>query len=122
MKLDASLGTEGGYLRNVGDTSRAAEALGSVGLWTSETKHDASLPLAIAASETERIGLGTSVARCLLPLPDGGRPDRVGRARLLGRPLYPRSWHPGVGPISRYHVCFRTTLGTDGSLVLGLVA
>jgi alkanesulfonate monooxygenase SsuD/methylene tetrahydromethanopterin reductase-like flavin-dependent oxidoreductase (luciferase family) len=37
MKLDASLGTEGGYLRNVGDTSRAAEALGFVGLWTSET-------------------------------------------------------------------------------------
>jgi alkanesulfonate monooxygenase SsuD/methylene tetrahydromethanopterin reductase-like flavin-dependent oxidoreductase (luciferase family) len=62
MKLDASLGTEGGCLRNVGDTSRAAEALGFVGLWTSETKHDASLPLAIAASETERIGLGTSVA------------------------------------------------------------
>jgi hypothetical protein len=28
MKLDASLGTEGGYLRNVGGTSRAAEALG----------------------------------------------------------------------------------------------
>ena len=62
MKLDASLGTEGGCLQNVGDTSRAAEALGFVGLWTSETKHDASLPLAIAASETERIGLGTSVA------------------------------------------------------------
>jgi alkanesulfonate monooxygenase SsuD/methylene tetrahydromethanopterin reductase-like flavin-dependent oxidoreductase (luciferase family) len=62
MKLDASLGTKGGYLRNIGDTSCAAEALGFVGLWTSETKHDASLPLAIAASETERIGLGTSVA------------------------------------------------------------
>jgi probable F420-dependent oxidoreductase len=62
MKLDASLGTEGGYLRNLGGTARAAEALGFAGLWTSETKHDAFLPLAIAASETERIGLGTSVA------------------------------------------------------------
>src|SRR5918995_4554340 len=62
MKLDASLGTEGGCLQKVGDTFRAAEALGFVGLWTSETEHDASLPLAIAASETERIGLGTSVA------------------------------------------------------------
>ena len=62
MKLDASLGTEGGYLRNVGGTARAAEALGFAGLWTSETKHDAFLPLAIAANETERIGLGTSIA------------------------------------------------------------
>src|ERR687894_781523 len=60
--FDGGLGTEGGCLQNVGDTSRAAEALGFVSLWTSETKHDASLPLAIAASETERIGLGTSVA------------------------------------------------------------
>jgi probable F420-dependent oxidoreductase len=62
MKPDASLGTEGGYLRSVGETARAAEALGFAGLWTSETKHDAFLPLAIAANETERIELGTSVA------------------------------------------------------------
>src|SRR5215210_7273774 len=62
MKLDASLGTEGGYLRSVGGVARAAEDLGFAGLWTSETKHDAFLPLAIAANETERIELGTSVA------------------------------------------------------------
>jgi probable F420-dependent oxidoreductase len=46
----------------VGETARAAESLGFAGLWTSETKHDAFLPLAIAANETERIELGTSVA------------------------------------------------------------
>jgi probable F420-dependent oxidoreductase len=62
MKLDAGLGTEGEYLRSVGETARAAEALGFAGLWTSETKHDAFLPLAIAANETQRIQLGTSVA------------------------------------------------------------
>ena len=62
MKLDASLGTEGGYLRSVGETARAAEALGFAGLWTSETKHDAFLPLAIAASVTQKIELGTSIA------------------------------------------------------------
>src|SRR5215207_8252725 len=62
MKLDASLGTEGGYLQSVGEIARAAESLGFAGLWTSETKHDAFLPLAIAANETERIELGTSVA------------------------------------------------------------
>jgi probable F420-dependent oxidoreductase len=62
MKLDASLGTEGKYLRSVGETARAAESLGFAGLWTSETKHDAFLPLAIAATETERMDLGTSIA------------------------------------------------------------
>src|SRR3712207_6174964 len=43
-------------------TARAAEDLGFAGLWTSETKHDAFLPLAIAANETREIELGTSVA------------------------------------------------------------
>jgi probable F420-dependent oxidoreductase len=62
MKLDANLGTEGRYLRNVNDIAREAEALGFAGLWTSETKHDAFLPLAIAAGATQKINLGTSVA------------------------------------------------------------
>ena len=62
MKLDAGLGTEGDYLRSVDHTARAAEDLGFAGLWTSETKHDAFLPLAIAANETREIDLGTSVA------------------------------------------------------------
>jgi probable F420-dependent oxidoreductase len=62
MKLDAGLGAEGRYLRGVDRTARAAEDLGFAGLWTSETKHDAFLPLAIAANETHQIDLGTSVA------------------------------------------------------------
>src|SRR5215218_4810968 len=62
MRLDAGLGTEGDYLRGTGKTARAAEDLGFAGLWTNETKHDAFLPLAIAANETESIELGTSVA------------------------------------------------------------
>jgi len=62
MKLDAGLGVEGEYLKNVGETARAADSLGFAGLWTSETKHDAFLPLAIAANQTHRIQLGTSVA------------------------------------------------------------
>ena len=122
MKLDANLGTEGGCLRNVGDTSRAAEALGFVGLWTSETKHYASLPLAIAASKTERIGLGTSVviafSRSPMEVAQTARDvqDFSGGRLLLG--LGTQVW-------VLYHdvtFCFRATLGTDGSLVLGLVA
>jgi len=62
MKLDAGLGTEGKYLKEIDRTARAAEDLGFAGLWTSETKHDAFLPLAIAANETRRMELGTSVA------------------------------------------------------------
>jgi probable F420-dependent oxidoreductase len=62
MKLDAAFGTEGKYLKEVHRSARAAEDLGFAGLWTSETKHDAFLPLAIAANETREIELGTSVA------------------------------------------------------------
>src|ERR671915_673519 len=62
MKLDAGFGVEGRYLRKAGDAARAAESLGFAGLWSSETKHDAFLPLAIAADATESIELGTSVA------------------------------------------------------------
>ena len=62
MKLDAGLGTDGNYLKGVGKAARAAEDLGFAGLWTSETKHDAFLPLAVAANGTREIELGTSVA------------------------------------------------------------
>src|SRR5215213_9687830 len=62
MKLDAGLGTEGKYLKEVDRTARAAEDLGFAGLWANETKHDGFLPLAIAANETQRIELGTAVA------------------------------------------------------------
>lgn len=62
MKLDAGLGTEGKYLKEIDRTARAAEELGFAGLWTNETKHDAFLPLAIAATGTGRLELGTSVA------------------------------------------------------------
>ena len=62
MRLDAGFGVEGGYLRSAGGIARAADALGFAGLWASETKHDAFLPLAIAADATQRIELGTSVA------------------------------------------------------------
>ncbi|BBL78365.1 LLM class F420-dependent oxidoreductase [Rubrobacter xylanophilus] len=62
MKLDVGLGVEGGYLRRVGDVARAAEELGFAGLVTSETKHDAFLPLAVAGSVTQRLQLLTSVA------------------------------------------------------------
>ncbi len=62
MKLDVGLGVEGKYLQRMSATATSAEELGFAGLWTSETKHDSFLPLAIAANETEEVELGTSVA------------------------------------------------------------
>ncbi|AHY46124.1 putative F420-dependent oxidoreductase, MSMEG_2256 family [Rubrobacter radiotolerans] len=62
MKLDVNLGVEGGYLKSVEGVAKAADDLGFSGLITSETKHDAYLPLAIAANATERLELLTSVA------------------------------------------------------------
>ena len=62
MKLDASLGVEGKNLQSASAATRAADALGFAGLWTSETRHDSFLPLAIAADVTEKIVLGTSIA------------------------------------------------------------
>jgi alkanesulfonate monooxygenase SsuD/methylene tetrahydromethanopterin reductase-like flavin-dependent oxidoreductase (luciferase family) len=61
VQLDASLGVEGKNLRSAG-AARAGDALGFDSLWTSETRHDAFLPLAIAADATGRIELGTSIA------------------------------------------------------------
>jgi probable F420-dependent oxidoreductase len=62
MKLDIGLGVESNYLPQIAEAARAAEALGFAALWTSETKHDPFLPLAIAAEHTSAIQLGTSVA------------------------------------------------------------
>ena len=62
MKLDANLGFGDRNPRGAGAVARAAEELGFAGLWTSETKHDAFLPLALAAGETEALDLGTSIA------------------------------------------------------------
>jgi probable F420-dependent oxidoreductase len=62
MKLDVGLAVEGKHLPAISRVAQAAEMLGFAGIWTSETKHDAFLPLALAAEHTEAIQLGTSVA------------------------------------------------------------
>lgn len=49
-------------LSRAGEYAATAEALGFNAIWTLETRHDPFLPLALAASTTSRIQLGTSVA------------------------------------------------------------
>ena len=62
MKLDAGLAVEGKHLPTIDEAGRAAESLGFAGLWTSETKHDSFLPLAVATISTRTLDLGTSIA------------------------------------------------------------
>jgi len=59
MKLDVRLG---GPLAEVANLAQQAEAMGFDGAWTSETQHDAFLPLIMAAEHTTRLELGTSIA------------------------------------------------------------
>lgn len=49
-------------LTTIGAYAKAVEAMGFRGLWTAETQHDPFLPLAVAASTTTRLQLGTAIA------------------------------------------------------------
>jgi len=60
MKLDAALRDYD--LQAVPEYARKMEAIGYDCLWTSETQHDPFLPLAVAATATSSIKLGTSIA------------------------------------------------------------
>jgi probable F420-dependent oxidoreductase len=60
MKLDVYLLTPD--LKTTPAFARAVEALGFDGLWCAETQHDPFLPLAVAASVTTRLRLGTGIA------------------------------------------------------------
>jgi probable F420-dependent oxidoreductase len=60
VKLDVGMLTHD--LKTIPDYARKAEAMGYGCLWSSETQHDPYLPLAVAATVTSRIKLGTNIA------------------------------------------------------------
>lgn len=60
MKLDVSMLTHD--LKSLPDYARKVEAMGYDCLWSSETQHDPYLPVAVAATSTSRIKLGTNIA------------------------------------------------------------
>jgi probable F420-dependent oxidoreductase len=60
VKLDVGMLTHD--LRAMADYSRKVEALGYDCLWSAETQHDPFQPLAVAATATSRIRLGTNIA------------------------------------------------------------
>ena len=60
VKLDVGMLTHD--LTSIPDYARRVEALGYDCLWSAETQHDPFLPLAVAATVTSKIKLGTSIA------------------------------------------------------------
>ncbi|TMA57594.1 MAG: TIGR03617 family F420-dependent LLM class oxidoreductase [Deltaproteobacteria bacterium] len=60
MKIDSAVFLAD--LREVPRLARYAEDLGYDGLWTAEAGHDPYLPVALAATATERVTLGTNIA------------------------------------------------------------
>jgi probable F420-dependent oxidoreductase len=59
MRIDASIG---GRFIEAADQARRYEADGYDGVWATEAAHDPFLPLALVATETSRVQLGTAIA------------------------------------------------------------
>ena len=59
MKVDGGVGLD---LHAVGDKAKELESMGYSGLMTAETAHDPFLPLLVAAQNTEKVELMTSIA------------------------------------------------------------
>jgi probable F420-dependent oxidoreductase len=60
MKFDTTLLSNS--LSQMPALTKAAEEMGFDGIWTSETAHDAFLPLTLAAEHSQNLSLGTSIA------------------------------------------------------------
>ena len=60
MKLDTTLAVQ--ELNAVAEYAKIAEDIGFDTLWSTESKHDPFLPLAVAATTTETLQLGTAIA------------------------------------------------------------
>jgi probable F420-dependent oxidoreductase len=89
VKLDVGMLTHD--LKSLPDYARKVEALGYDCLWSAETQHDPFLPLAVAATVTKKIKLGTSIAVA-----------------------FPRS------PMILAHIAWDLQKASDGRFILGL--
>jgi probable F420-dependent oxidoreductase len=89
VKLDVGMLTHD--LKSIPAYARKVEALGFDCLWSSETQHDPYLPLAVAASATSRLRLGTAIAVA-----------------------FPRS------PMITAHIAWDLQAASDGRFILGL--
>src|SRR6188508_3816098 len=108
MLLDAALDADL-PLRDAAEAARAAEAAGVDGLWTTEIKHDPFLPLAAAATVTDRIELGTAVAVAFARSPVVTAHTAWDLARLSGGRFI-----LGLGPQVRAHIQRRFRMPRPG--------
>jgi probable F420-dependent oxidoreductase len=89
VKLDVGMLTHD--LKSIPAYARKVEALGFDCLWSSETQHDPFMPLAVAATVTSRVKLGTAIAVA-----------------------FPRS------PMITAHIAWDLQKASDGRFLLGL--
>src|SRR5438309_622441 len=89
LKLDVALRDYN--LAAVPEFARRAESIGYGAIWTSETQHEAFVPLAVAAASSSGVQLGTSIAVA-----------------------FPRS------PMITAHATWDLQAGSNGRFILGL--
>jgi probable F420-dependent oxidoreductase len=86
VRLDAFL-TTAAHIEDAGDAASGAEERGFHGVWLTETQVDPFLPLAVAATRTARVRLGTGIAVAFARSPmvvamDAWAIQRASRGRL----------------------------------------
>ena len=106
MKLDAFL--QGTHVEEAGDIAAHLEAAGFYGMWVTETQVDPYLPLAVAATRTRAIRLGTGIAVALNRSPmvtamDAWAVQRASHGRL----------DLGLGPQVKAHIERRFSMPYD---------
>src|SRR5919204_6509967 len=97
MRLDAFLTSAA--IEGIGDTAASLERSGFYGAWLTETQVDPFLPLAVAATRTSTMRLGTGIAVALSRSPMLTAMDAWALQRASGRRL-----DLGLGPQVRAHV------------------
>lgn len=106
MKIDTQI--RGGVCADVAVDARRLERMGFDGAWTFEAKHDPFLPLALAATATERLQLGTNITVAF-----GRSPFAVAQAAWDLQRGSGGRFHLGLGTQVRAHVERRYSMPFD---------
>ena len=106
MKIDTQI--RGGVCADVAVDAQRLERMGFDGAWTFEAKHDPFLPLALAATATERLQLGTNITVAF-----GRSPFSVAQAAWDLQRGSGGRFHLGLGTQVRAHVERRYSMPFD---------
>ena len=106
MKIDTQIG--GGVSKDIAADAQRLERMGFDGGWTFESRHDPFLPLAQAATATERLQLGTNIAVAF-----GRSPFSVAQTAWDLQRGSGGRFHLGLGTQVRAHVERRYSMPFD---------